>query len=60
MENDVNKTIDDAVIKLLDNARVSVDPVKADAFASAAKKAAETKAILQGCKQAGSSESKKN
>jgi hypothetical protein len=59
MENDVNSTIDAAVIKMADKARVEVDANKALHFSQSALNLANTKATLFGCKAAGSSESSK-
>lgn len=57
--DDVNSTIDAAVIKMADKARVEVDANKALHFSQSALNLAQTKSVLLECKTGGSSESSK-
>ena len=50
MENDINKTIDDAINKMADQTRVQVDPLKAFHFSQSALNLAQAKSVLLGCK----------
>lgn len=51
MENEVNSSIDAAIIKLTDQAKASSnDHVKALGFASAVEKLASSRALLTACK----------
>ena len=50
MENDCNKTIDDAINKMAEQTKVQVDPNKALHFSQSALNLANAKATLLGCK----------
>lgn len=61
MENEVHASIDAAIIKLADQARVSTnDGKKALEFSQAVESLSQSRLNLQGCKPIVSSESKKN